>query len=68
MKLKDRYILDTNVLKNAKEDLLIMHPLPRINEIHPDVDHDPRAKYFEQAKLGVYVRMALMALLLRVIE
>lgn len=66
--LKDSYVLGAKALENAREDLLIMHPLPRINEIHPDVDHDPRAKYFEQAKLGVYVRMALMALLLRVIE
>ncbi|ABR50280.1 aspartate carbamoyltransferase [Alkaliphilus metalliredigens QYMF] len=68
VKLKDSYILDLQKLRNAKEDLLIMHPLPRVNEIHPEVDTDTRAKYFEQAKLGVYVRMALMALQLGVIE
>ena len=66
IKLKDSYILNKSKLKNAKEDLLILHPLPRVNEISYDVDDDPRAKYFEQATLGVYVRMALMALLLGV--
>ncbi len=68
IRLKDSYILNTSTLDNAKEDLLILHPLPRVNEIHTDVDNDPRAKYFEQAKLGVYVRMALIVLLLGVIE
>lgn len=66
VKLKDSYIVTKEKLKNAKEDLLIMHPLPRVNEIHYDVDSDPRATYFEQAKLGVYVRMALIAKLLEV--
>lgn len=66
IKLKDSYILNKSKLKNAKEDLLVLHPLPRVNEISYDVDDDPRAKYFEQATLGVYVRMALMALLLGV--
>ncbi|KAB3534771.1 aspartate carbamoyltransferase [Alkaliphilus pronyensis] len=68
VKLKDSYILSRNKLASSKEDLLIMHPLPRVNEISYDVDDDPRAKYFEQAKLGVYVRMALMASLLGVNE
>ncbi|QUH24712.1 aspartate carbamoyltransferase [Serpentinicella alkaliphila] len=67
VKLKDSYVLCKDKLKNAKEDLLILHPLPRVNEINYDVDSDPRAKYFEQAKLGVYARMALMALVLGVI-
>ncbi|WP_026478840.1 aspartate carbamoyltransferase [Alkaliphilus transvaalensis] len=66
IKLKDSYILNKDKLKKAKEDLLILHPLPRVNEISYDVDDDPRAKYFDQAKLGIYVRMALMALLLGV--
>lgn len=68
IRLKDSYILNSSILKNAKEDLLILHPLPRVNEIHPEVDDDPHAKYFEQAKLGVYVRMALIALLLGAID
>lgn len=68
VKLKDSYILCQDKLIEAKKDLLILHPLPRVNEINYDVDRDPRAKYFDQAKLGVYARMALMALLLGVIE
>ncbi|AOY75951.1 aspartate carbamoyltransferase [Clostridium formicaceticum] len=68
IKLKDSYILNKDKLEHAKEDLLVLHPLPRVNEISYDVDIDPRGKYFEQAKLGVYARMALMALLLGVVE
>lgn len=64
IKLKDSYILTPEKLKNAKKDLLLMHPLPRVNEISYEVDEDPRAKYFQQSKLGVFARMALMALLL----
>lgn len=64
IKLKDSYILTPDKLVNAKKDLLLMHPLPRVNEISYEVDSDPRAKYFEQARLGVFARMALMALLL----
>jgi len=64
VKLKDTYILTTDKLKCAKEDLLLMHPLPRVNEISYEVDLDPRAKYFEQARLGVFARMALIAKLL----
>ncbi|KAB3530282.1 aspartate carbamoyltransferase [Alkaliphilus serpentinus] len=66
VKLKDSYILSKGKLKDAKEDMLILHPLPRVNEISYDVDDDPRAKYFHQAALGVYVRMALMSTLLGV--
>lgn len=64
IKLKDSYILTPEKLKYAKDDLLLMHPLPRVNEISYDVDKDPRAKYFQQAKFGVFARMALMAKLL----
>lgn len=66
MRLKDSYILDRSKLKDAKEDMLVMHPLPRVNEISYDVDADKRAVYFKQAEYGIYVRMALMALLLGV--
>ena len=54
LKHKDAFILDLNKLKNAKKDLTIMHPLPRVNEIAREVDSDPRAKYFEQAMNGIY--------------
>lgn len=66
MRLKDSYILERSKLKNAKPDMLVMHPLPRVNEIAYDVDDDPRGVYFKQAEFGIYVRMALMALLLGV--
>lgn len=65
-RLKDSYILSRNKLKEAKPDMLIMHPLPRVNEIGYDVDEDQRAVYFKQAEYGIYARMALMALLLGV--
>lgn len=64
IRLKDAYILDLPKLKNAKADLSILHPLPRVNEIAPEVDDDPRAKYFEQVLNGKYVRMALIMTLL----
>ena len=64
VRLKDFYILDTIKLDLAKPDMLILHPLPRVNEISVEVDNDPRAVYFEQAKFGVYVRMALILTLL----
>ena len=66
MRLKDSYILDTEKMKLAKEDMIIMHPLPRVNEIDVEVDKDERAAYFKQAEFGMYVRMALMAKLLGV--
>lgn len=59
-KLKDSFILDNKKLKHAKTDLAILHPLPRVNEIDSEVDADPRAVYFDQARYGVYVRMALI--------
>lgn len=64
VRLKDSYILDKNKLKAAKEDLSILHPLPRVNEISTEVDDDPRAHYFDQLKNGMYVRMALISKLL----
>jgi len=64
IRLKDRYILDTAKMKFAPEDMIIMHPLPRVNEISVEVDEDPRAVYFNQAKNGVYIRMALIMMLL----
>lgn len=64
IRLKDSFILDTKKMKHAREDMLVLHPLPRVNEISTEVDDDPRAVYFEQAKFGVYVRMALIMTLL----
>jgi len=66
LRLKDYYILDKNKLAKAKKDMCILHPLPRVNEISVDVDDDKRAKYFEQAYNGVYIRMALILMLLEV--
>ena len=66
VRLKDTYILDRAKLKLAKEDLSILHPLPRVNEIAVEVDDDPRACYFRQALNGKYVRMALIMTLLGV--
>lgn len=65
LKHKDAFILNRAKLKDAKDNLTIMHPLPRINEISTDVDDDPRAKYFEQALNGKYMRMALIINLLK---
>ena len=67
LRLKDSYILTPDKLKNAKKDLSILHPLPRVNEISTLVDSDPRACYFRQAKCGKYIRMALILKLLEVI-
>ncbi len=66
LKLKNSYILDKAGISAAKADMIIMHPLPRVNEIAYEVDDDPRAIYFEQSKMGVYVRMALIMTLLGV--
>lgn len=66
LRLKNSYILNNDKIRNAKKDMIIMHPLPRVNEISNEVDTDPRAVYFEQSKLGVYVRMALICKLLEV--
>ncbi|HCK43933.1 MAG TPA: aspartate carbamoyltransferase [Ruminococcaceae bacterium] len=65
LKYENAFILDLDKLENAKSDLTIMHPLPRVNEIATNVDDDPRAKYFEQALNGKYVRMALIMTLLK---
>lgn len=64
IRLKDFYILDTAKMELAKQDMLVLHPLPRVNEISVEVDADPRAAYFRQAQYGVYVRMALILTLL----
>ena len=66
IRLKDCYILDKKKMKLAKEDMYVLHPLPRVNEISVEIDEDPRAAYFKQAKYGVYVRMALIMTLLEV--
>lgn len=68
IRLKDTYILNARKMSLAKEDMLVLHPLPRVNEIAVEVDEDPRAVYFQQAKFGVYVRMALIILLLQECE
>ncbi|WP_032120556.1 aspartate carbamoyltransferase [Clostridium amazonitimonense] len=67
IRLKDSYILNEDKISLAKEDMMILHPLPRVNEISYEVDDDPRAYYFKQAKYGMYARMALIAKLLGVI-
>lgn len=64
VRLKDFYILDKAKMNLAPKDMLVLHPLPRVNEISVDVDGDPRAVYFKQAQYGVYVRMALILTLL----
>jgi len=66
MRLKDAFILTADRLQDAKPDLCIMHPLPRVNEIERAVDEDPRACYFKQALYGKYIRMALILKLLGV--
>ena len=64
VRLKDFYILNAAKLELARKDMLVLHPLPRVNEISVEVDEDPRAAYFKQAQYGVYVRMALILTLL----
>jgi aspartate carbamoyltransferase catalytic subunit len=64
LRLKDFFILTRDKLDKAKDDMIVMHPLPRVNEISTDVDDDPRAVYFNQVKFGMYVRMALIMKLL----
>ena len=66
VRLKDTYILDNKKLKTAKDDMIILHPLPRVNEIATEVDSDHRAKYFNQVKFGMIIRMALILKLLEV--
>ncbi len=64
-KYKNAYILSASMLKNVKKNLKVFHPLPRVNEIETSVDHTPHAYYFQQAADGVYVRMALLSLILK---
>lgn len=66
VRMKDFYILDAAKMALAKEDMLVLHPLPRVNEISVEVDKDPRAAYFKQVQYGVYVRMALILTLLEI--
>ena len=61
IRLKDSYILDHEKMKLAKQNMIVMHPLPRVNEIAVEVDADPRAAYFKQVKFGMYARMALIS-------
>lgn len=68
LRLKDSYILNEEKMKMAKKDMIILHPLPRVNEISLSIDKDPRACYFRQAKYGMFARMALIAKLLGVCE
>jgi len=62
--VKSSYVISAETLKKAKEDMIVMHPLPRVGEISMDVDDDPRAAYFRQMEYGLYIRMALLALVL----
>jgi aspartate carbamoyltransferase catalytic subunit len=64
IRLKDTYILNAEKMRRAKDEMIVLHPLPRVNEIAPEVDSDKRAAYFAQAKYGMFVRMALLAELL----
>ncbi|MDY4793692.1 MAG: aspartate carbamoyltransferase [Pararoseburia sp.] len=66
LRMKDFYILNAEKMELAKKDMMVLHPLPRVNEISVDVDDDPRAAYFKQAQYGVYIRMALIYTLLEV--
>jgi len=67
IRLKDTYVLNKEKLSFGKEKLIVLHPLPRVNEISVEIDSDPRAAYFKQAKYGMYVRMALLASILGVV-
>jgi len=62
--VKGAYVIDSKIMKSAKERMIVMHPLPRVGEISPDFDEDPRAAYFRQMEYGLYVRMALLAMVL----
>ena len=67
-KVKGAYKIDLKTLKNAKKDMIILHPLPRLDEIAPEVDNTPQARYFQQVHNGVMVRMALLALVLGAVK
>jgi aspartate carbamoyltransferase catalytic subunit len=62
--VKSAYVISAETMKSAKPDMVLMHPLPRVGEISLDVDNDPRAAYFRQMEYGLYVRMALLAMVL----
>ncbi|MEJ2064565.1 MAG: hypothetical protein P8X74_15030 [Reinekea sp.] len=64
MHIASKYVLSADMLVNAKPNMKVMHPLPRVNEIHPDVDQTTNAYYFQQAENGVYARQALLALVM----
>lgn len=66
VRLKDFYVLNKEKMEMAKQDMIVLHPLPRVNEISVEVDDDPRAAYFHQVQYGVYVRMALLLTLLEI--
>ena len=68
IRLKDIYVLNPEKMSAAKENMIVLHPLPRVNEISVEIDSDPRAAYFRQAKFGMYVRMALLAAILGAAE
>jgi aspartate carbamoyltransferase len=63
-KVKGAFVVDLEIMKGAKQEMIVMHPLPRVGEISPDFDNDPRAAYFRQMEYGLYVRMALLAMVL----
>jgi carbamoyl-phosphate synthase/aspartate carbamoyltransferase/dihydroorotase len=63
-KVKGAYVIDPGVMKTARQEMAVMHPLPRVGEISIDFDDDPRAAYFRQMEYGLYVRMALLAMVL----
>jgi aspartate carbamoyltransferase catalytic subunit len=62
--VKDAYVINAEIMKRAKSEMVVMHPLPRVTEIAMEVDQDPRAAYFRQMEYGLYVRMALLAMVL----
>jgi aspartate carbamoyltransferase catalytic subunit len=63
-RVRDQYVVDEALMKKAKREMIVMHPLPRVNEISYGVDDDPRAAYFKQMRNGMYIRMALLAAVL----
>jgi aspartate carbamoyltransferase catalytic subunit len=63
-KVAGAYVIDPEIMKAAKDRMIVMHPLPRVTEISMDLDDDPRAAYFRQMEYGLYVRMALLAMVL----
>ena len=65
--MKDFYILDQKKMRLAREDMLVLHPLPRVNEIATEIDDDPRAAYFKQVRYGMFIRMALILTLLELV-